>query len=213
METNAFRVALEKNPAIAVNVIPGHFTTSNKHVNYFLDMWELKSNVSIARDVATELAAPYLSNTLVDTIVCMERTVVLGTLTAEELLRQGTAVINSGRNIHVVSPLSNVNGNLIFQDNAIESIQNKNVLLMLTSVASGITVQGATECITYYGGRLAGISSLFFSCEHINYEVNALFTCEDIPGYRMFDTSDCEMCKAGRKLDAIITSEGFTKIC
>jgi len=215
METNAFRVALEKNPAIAINVIPGHFTTSNAHINYFLDVWELKSNVSIARDVATEFAAPYLANTPIDTIVCMERTVVIGTFTAQELLREGTAVINASGVIHVVSPLNNVNGNLIFQDNAIECIRNKNILLILASISSGETVQRAMECITYYGGRLAGISALFFSSgsfDNIEYDVNALFTAKDIPGYKTFRAVDCEMCKAGQKLDAIISSEGYTKI-
>ena len=212
MEENTLSISLEKNPAISIKVIPGHFTTSNTHLNYFVDVWELKSNVSLARDIARELATPYLSSTLIDTIVCMERTVVLGAYLAEELLREGTAVMNSGGQIHVVSPLSNVNGNLIFQDNAIECIRNRNILLLVASISSGGTVKMAMECIEYYGGRLAGISALFFSSEKIDYDINALFTSADIPGYKVFNTTNCEMCKAGQKLDAIISSEGYTKI-
>jgi len=214
METNAFTVSLEKNPAIAINVIPGHFTTSNSHINYFLDLWELKTKASLARDVARELAAPYLTSMPIDTIVCMGRTVVLGAYTAEELLREGTAVMNAGGNIHVVAPLSNINGNLIFQDSAIGWIRSKNVLLLVASISSGETIKRARECITYYGGRLAGISALFFSPKRFefDYEVNALFTSEDIPGYKVFSAGNCEMCRAGQKLDAIISSEGYTKI-
>jgi orotate phosphoribosyltransferase len=210
METNAFNVSLEKNSAIVIKVIPGHFTTSNLHINYFLDVWELKTNVSLARDIAREFAAPYIANTPIDTIVCMERTVVLGAYTAEELLREGTAVMNAGGNIHVVSPISNTNGNLIFQDSAIEWIQNKNILLLVASVSSGETVKRATECIAYYNGRLAGISALFFYAENFEYKVNALFSSNDIPGYKVYSPADCEMCKAGQKLDAIISNEGYT---
>jgi len=212
VETNAFNVSLEKNPSISIKVIPGHFTTSSAHINYFLDVWELKSNVSLARDVARELAVPYLTNTPIDTILCMERTVVLGAYIAEELLREGTAVMNSGSNIHVVSPLSNINGNLVFQDNAIEWIANKNVLLLVASISTGSTMERAKECITYYGGRLSGISSLFCYSAKSEDNVNSLFTSEDIPGYKLFSTVDCEMCKAGQKLDAIINSEGYTII-
>ena len=212
MEEKAFSISLEKNPAITIKVIPGHFTTNNAHINHFIDVWELKSNVSLARDIARELAIPYLSSTLIDTIVCMERTVVLGAYLAEELLREGTAVMNLGGQIHVVSPLSNANGNLIFQDNAIEWIRNKNILLLVASISKGGTLKIATECVEYYGGRLAGISALFFSSEKLDYNINALFTSADIPEYKVFTTGNCEMCKAGQKLDAIISSEGYTKV-
>ena len=212
MEKNSFSVSIEKNPAISMKVIPGHFTTNTAHLNYFVDVWEIKSNASIARDIAREIAVPYLSSTLVDTIVCMERTVVIGAYLAEELQREGTAIMNSGGIIHVVSPLSNVNGNLIFQDNAIEWIRNRNILLLVASISSGKTVSVAKECIEYYGGRLAGISALFYSSENLDYNINALFTASDIPGYKVSSTVDCQMCKAGQKLDAIISSEGYTKI-
>ena len=77
MEDRAFSVSLTKNPSISMNVIPGHFTTSHFHTNYYLDLDNLKTNVSIARDVAVELALPYLTTKLVDTIVCMEGTEVI----------------------------------------------------------------------------------------------------------------------------------------
>jgi orotate phosphoribosyltransferase len=58
MKDKAYKVALEKNPIISMEVIPGHFTTSGTHTTHFLDVSELKSNSVVARDIARELAVP-----------------------------------------------------------------------------------------------------------------------------------------------------------
>jgi orotate phosphoribosyltransferase len=213
MEKDCFTVSMEKNPIISVKVYPGHFTTSNKHSNYFLDVSSLKFNTHIARDAAQELARPYLTNKIVNTIVCMEATEVIGAYLAQELSQYGTAVINEGGDINIVTPARDYNGNFIFQDNMKEWIMNKGIILLVTSISSGSTVKRAIECIDYYGGKLEGISALFMtSPDLLKYEVNTLFTSADIPGYKLFTPGDCEMCKAGQKLDAIINSEGYTII-
>jgi len=213
METKAYSVSLEKNPVIAIRVIPGHFTTSNVHSNNYLDVSDLKSNANVAQDVARELAIPYLSNVHVDTIVCMEKTEVIGAYLAKELTQEGTSVINAGGMIHVVSPIINAYGNLIFQGSMIEWINGKNILLLIASISSGRTLNCALECLAYYGGIVVGKSALFVASQEMREsDVNTLFTADDIPGYEIFKTADCEMCKAGRKLDAIITSEGYTII-
>ena len=103
IENKSYTVTLTKNPSISMNVIPGHYTTNSFHVTHYLDLEDLKINALKARDVARELAIPYLSSTLVDTIVCLEGTEVIGAYIAEELLQEGTAVINSGLEIHVVT--------------------------------------------------------------------------------------------------------------
>ena len=209
-----FCVSLPKNPSISIKVIPGHFSTSNAHSNHYLDVGGLKSNALIARDVARELAIPYLTSTLVDTILCMEKTEVIGAYLAEELLQRGTSVMNADEDIYVVSPMTNINGNLIFQGSMIDCISNRNILLLVTTVSSGRTVDVALECIEYYGGILAGISALYLaSPQKLGREINALFTYEDIPGYKLFKPIKCcELCQAGQKLDAVVTSEGYTKI-
>ena len=48
----------------------------------------VKSRHNNARETAKVLAAAYLSNTTVDTIVCMEETEVIGTFLAEQLADQ-----------------------------------------------------------------------------------------------------------------------------
>jgi len=213
MENKSYKIELEKNPIISIKVTPGHFTTSTRHINNYLDVSELKTNALVARDVAQELAIPYLSSALVDTIVCMERTEVIAAFLAQELLQPGTAVMNSGGEIHIVSPINNAHGKMVFQDNVVEWIANKNVILLVASVSSARAIHIGMDCIAYYGGRLAGISALFVaSPEKQKDKINTLFTSDDIPGYQLFETVECEMCKAGQKIDALVNSDGYTRI-
>jgi orotate phosphoribosyltransferase len=213
MESKVFKVSLEKNPRISMEVIAGHFTTRNAHISHYHDVSSMKSNALVARDVARELALPYLTSKPVDTIVCMENTKVIGAYLAEELLHEGTSVINEGGEIFIVTPMTNTAGQLIFYDNEITWITNRSILLLTATVSSGRTLYGVLECINYYGGKIAGISALFLaSHEKQIKEVNALFTSDDIEGYRLYFPNECEMCKEGQKLDAIVSSEGYSKL-
>jgi orotate phosphoribosyltransferase len=213
MKSKAFTVPLAKNPVIKMNVIPGHFTTSQFHISHFLDLYDLKTNARLARDVAAELAIPYLTATLADTIVCMEGTEVIGAYMAQELLQHGTSEINSGKDIHVVTPMSNTNRKLIFQSNMQDLILNRNIILLVSSISSGTTVNSALECLSYYGGIVVGISALFNAYQDApEREIYSMFTSEDIPGYQIFSPGKCDMCKNGRKLDALIINDGYTKM-
>lgn len=213
MNRDKFTVSLSKNPIITMNVVSGHYTTSHFHTTHYLDLENLKTNVTLARDVARELAMPYLASTLVDTIVCMEGTEVIGAYLAEELLQEGTSVVNSGREIRVVRPSSNVNRKLVFQSNMQEAINNRNILLLVSSVSSGITLNSALECLSYYGGILVGVSALFnASARKLDREIHSMFTIDDIPDYKIYSPSECPMCKEGHKLDGIIVHNGYIKI-
>lgn len=213
MNSKSFTVSLKHNPAIAVKVIPGHFTTSHFHLTHYLDLDNLKNNSSLARAVAKEFARPYLSTTPIDTIVCMEGTELIGAYLAEELKNDGLSVVNADREIYVLTPLNNVHKQLMFQSNTQELIVDHNVLLLVTSISSGITVKSALDCLAYYGGNLVGISALYKSYDkELEQKFHYLFTSEDVPGYKMFSPGKCEMCESGRKLDAIIMHGGYTKI-
>ncbi|HHU48456.1 MAG: hypothetical protein ACOYEH_05320 [Caldicoprobacterales bacterium] len=213
MKNKGFDVSLTKNPTIKMKVVPGHFTTNSFHLSHYLDLNNLKTNASVARDVARELALPYLTTTLVDTIVCMEGTEVVGAYMAEELLLESTSAINRGRQIHVVMPVSNVYRKLVFQHDMQELIDNRNILLLLSSISSGATLNSALECLTYYGGRIAGISALFNAYpEQLEHKINSMFTGDDIPGYQLYSPNKCPICSEGRKLDAIIIHDGYIKI-
>lgn len=210
-----FNVKLSKNPNIVTKVIPGHFTTSHSHLTHYVDLDNLKTNSTLAKAVAVEFARPYLTTTIVDTIVCMEGTELIGAYLADELSSERLSSMNSGKGIYVVTPMNNVNRQLTFQSNIQELIVNHNVILLVSSISSGITIKSALDCLAYYGANLVGISALFNSFTSDldqNQKINYLFTHEDIPGYQKFRPGDCEMCKSGRKLDAIIMQGGYTKI-
>ena len=91
----------------------------------------------------------------------MERTEIIGAYLAEELMQKGLNSVNSEKAIHVVTPISNVNRNLMFNNNMQKLIYNRNIILLVSSVSSGITLNIALECLSYYGGVLTGISALF----------------------------------------------------
>ena len=213
MNNNSFEVSLSKNPDILMNVIPGHYTTNHFHLSHYLDLDNFKTNSSLAKDVAIEFAIPYLSTTFIDTIVCMEGTELIGAYLAKELAYEGTGVLNSGRDIYVVKPMNNVNRQIIFKNNLQKLITDHEVLLLVSSISSGITLKGALETLAYYGANLVGISALFNAMpEELEHDVNYLFSKNDIPEYEMHKPTDCILCKAGRKLDAIIMQGGYTKI-
>jgi len=213
MENRFFTVSPPKNPAIKVQVATGHFTTGSAHISHYIDVSELKSSVAMAKGAAHELAVPLRATTLVDMIVCMDGTEIVAAYLADELLHGGAMVINNGGEIRVVTPMNNTNGQLIFHQNVQEKISGCNVLLMVASISTGKTIHRIIECISYYGGNIVGISSIFSAIPHIDgVNVNSLFTCEDIPDYYFYRSSDCVLCKEGHELDAIVNSEGYTKI-
>ncbi|WRS28562.1 phosphoribosyltransferase [Oscillospiraceae bacterium MB08-C2-2] len=212
MESKAMTVTCAKNPLITIEVTPGHFATSSSHISHYFDMSGLKSSVLVAKDAARELAIPYLTHDIVDAIVCLEGTEAIASYLAQELLEDGNLVMNTNGDIHVLTPMSSVKGKLIFHQNMREKIHDRNVIIMVASVTSGKTIRRALDCLSYYGGNLVGISALFSAVPEIDgQEIHSLFTCEDIPDYRFYRSSECEMCKEGHGLDAVVNSEGYTE--
>lgn len=222
MENKDFAVSLSKNPVIEMNVIPGHFTTKHYHVTHYLDFINLKNNASIASDVAAEMVLPYLNTKLVDTIICIEGTDIIGAYMARELLKEGTSVINSGRDIHVLTPAININRKLVFQSNTEKLILNKNIVLLVSLMARGVTVNSVLECLSYYGGRVVGISTLFNTlpenhdrgtrCMFNDIDIHSLFTDKDIPEYKISTPGECPKCEEGQGLYAIVTQDGYIEL-
>lgn len=212
MENRAFTVTSTKNKLIKMNVIPGHFTNSTSHLTHYLDMSRLKFNALIARDIAREMAVPYLSNTLVDTIVCMEEMDVIGAYLAEELVKNSRVIANSDRDIHVLSPRINVNGQLVFQQSTERFIHKKNVILLVASAASGKTIHRTLDCLKYYRGLLAGISSIFTAAREVSgHEIHTVFHSDEIPDYHVYRPSQCLMCQEGQKLEAMVGYDGYSR--
>ena len=103
--TNTFKVQSTSSNLISLNVTPGHYATSSSHINYYIDMTSLKSRRSEAHAAAKVLAARYAATTIIDTIVCLDGTNVIGAYLADELLNTG--ILSANRTIlHTSFPRS-----------------------------------------------------------------------------------------------------------
>lgn len=212
MEKRAIRIESRADSRVAINVIPGHFATNHSHINYYIDMTGIKSQLSMARHAGNHLASKYFG-TPIDTIICMDGCEIIGGFLARELTRNGSISINSGNEIFLVTPEFNSNGQIIFRDNIQRMVWNKRVLLLVASATTGKTINRSLECIKYYGGIVSGISAIFsFITEKQGVPVEALFTQEDVPDYCSWTFVDCPECKEHRKIDAIVNSYGYSKI-
>lgn len=57
-----------KNKDVVLRYIPGHFITPNTHVNYYMDLTDMKARQREARATGEELADLYLASDVVDKI-------------------------------------------------------------------------------------------------------------------------------------------------
>ena len=80
---------------VALKVMPGHYATNHAHINYYIDMTTMKTRTSEAQELAKDLVSMYLYDTVIDTIVCMEETEVIGAFLSEELTQGGFLSMNA----------------------------------------------------------------------------------------------------------------------
>ena len=199
--------------SLFLRVAKGHFATSHSHINYYIDVTTQKSRLSEAKAVAKELVAAYQHSTVVDTVLCLDGTQVIGTLLAQELTRAGYLSMNAHGTIYVVTPEYNSNSQMIFRDNIQPMVWGKRVLLLVASATTGKTINRSLECIKYYGGNVVGIAALFSAItEKQGIRVDAIFTQDDIPNYRTYPFEECPDCREKKKIDAIVNSYGYSKI-
>lgn len=201
-----------KRNNLHLRVAMGHFATSNSHSNYYIDVVAQKSRLSEARAVAEELCSYYYADTVVDTILCLDGTEVIGACLADSLSKADFINMNAHKSIYVVTP--EMSGNqLIFRDNIIPMINGKHVMILAVSVASGKTVEAAVDAVNYYGGTVSGISAIFSTAKKCKgLPVRSVFDPNDLPDYKCYPVHECPMCKEGKKLDALINSHGFSKL-
>ena len=213
MVMNSVKIVSSSNRNLEITAIPGHFVTSHSHINYYIDITMMKHDFVMAREAAVTLAQHYAYEKPVDTIICMDGSEVIGAFLAQELAKNNLASVNSEKDIFVVTPEFNTNGQMIFRDNLIPMLTGRHVLLLLASVTTGKTIHRALECIAYYGGIAEGITAVFSVQDEIEgYPITHLFSAADLPGYQSNSFRDCPMCKQGRKIDALANSFGFSKL-
>lgn len=198
---------------LLLRVSKGHYATSHSHINYYIDVTIPKARLSEARAVAAELVAGYTSTTVVDTILCLDGTEVIGACMASEMTKAGYMNVNAHQTIYVVTPEHTTGSQLLFRENTAPMIQGKHVLVLAASVTTGYTAQAAVEAVNYYGGTVAGISAIFATVkECAGFNVASIFDPNDLPDYQSYDSHACPWCKQGQKIDALVNSYGYSSL-
>lgn len=231
------KITCKKNSELVLKVIPGHFSSDRFHVNYYIDMSTLKMRQSEAKLVAKTMARNYtnkvelqtnrltdfigLNNlaeagavtTPIDTIICMDGCEVIGAYLADELTNENFPTNNKHNSFYVITPEFDNTGQMVVRNNIKPMIKGRNVLVVLASAMSGRTITKAIGTILAYGGKIAGLSVIFANVDEIEgYRVNGVFTHEDLPNFKLTDPNNCEDCKAGVKLDAVVNSYGYEEL-
>ena len=210
--TNSIKV-VTKNKNLRLRVSKGHFATSHSHINYYIDVSMQKTRLSEAQAVAHELVGYYTTNTIIDTILCLDGMQVVGTCLANELTKGDFQSINAHQTIYVVTPENTSGSQLIFRDNVAHAITGKNVLVLAASVTTGYTASAAVEAIKYYGGQVAGVSAIFATVDSCaGYTVHSVFDPNDLQDYASYPSHQCPMCQKGEKIDALVNSFGYSKL-
>lgn len=210
---NAIKISTKRS-GLYLRASKGHFVSNHSHSNYYIDVAAQKSRLSEAKAVAAELCRNYNYNTrIVDTILCLDGTEVIGTCLADELTKNSFMNINAHQTVYVVTPEMTGSSQILFRDNIVPMIKDKHVLVLAVSVATGYTANAAIEAVQYYGGEVVGIASIFSTQEEFNgYTIDSVFNPEDLPDYFTVPAHECPLCKQKQKIDALINSYGFSKL-
>lgn len=202
-----------KNKNVFLRVARGHFATSHSHTNYFIDVTTQKTRLSEAKSVAKELVSEYRATTIVDTILCLDGTEVIGACIADELTKADFTNMNAHQTIYVVSPEYIAGGQLIFRDNLTAMIENKHVLILAASVTTGKTAQAAIDAVKYYGGTVVGVSAVFATVNECQgYPVTSIFNPHDLDDFQSYNPHNCPLCNGGQKIEALVNSFGYSKL-
>lgn len=211
MESRMIRIP-SPSGKLSLKIVPGHFATTHAHTNFYVDMTTLKTRQSEAGEVAYQLAGQLVNSCIIDTVLCLDGTEVVGAYLAEELCRNGVQSMNQHATIYIVSP-EYCDGQMVVRDNILPMILNKNVLLLSATVSSGISLRKSIESIAYYGGRVSALASIFSAvteCEGL--PIHTVFSPENLPDYQSYPPHQCPYCLGGQKLDALVNAYGYSKL-
>ncbi len=196
---------------IPLRIAKGHFATNHSHINYYIDMTFTKHRLAEARQAAEELVVQMDHNTIIDTVLCLDGTEVLGACLADAMTAAGIRTTNEHNTMYVVTPEYTSAGQMIFRENIAHLIRNRRVLVLAASVTTGGTIQSAIQTIHYYGGACLGACSIF-SCldECEGFPVKSIFRSEQLDNYLCLPSNQCPLCKSGARLDGLVNSYGIS---
>ena len=125
---NSYKIRTKKSN-LFLRVSKGHFATSHSHINYYIDVTMQKTRLSEASAVAKALVSHYSTTTIVDTILCLDGTEVIGACLARELTEGNYMNMNAHQTIYVMTPEHTSGSQLVFRDNTVPMIKGKHVLV------------------------------------------------------------------------------------
>lgn len=209
---NSYKIRTKKSN-LFLRVSKGHFATSHSHINYYIDVMKQKTRLSEAKAVAEELSSRYTMTSIVNTVLCLDGTEVIGACLANFLTKSGFVNINSNQTINIITPEHTTGSQLIFRDSIVPMVENNSVLVLAASVTTGFTARAAIEAVRYYGGNVVGIASIFATVDDcMGYKVESVFDLKDLKDYESYGSHECPMCKNGQRIDALVNSFGYSKI-
>ena len=201
----------EEAHSIPLRIAKGHFAARSCHVNYYLDMTYTKHRLGEAREAARELVKKLDKSSPIDTILCLEGTEVLGTCMAEELMNSGIKITNEHKTMYVVTPEQTSGNQTIFRSNTAHLIRNRHVLILAATIASGAMVMDAVNAVKYYDGIPEQICAIFSAGQKCaGLTITSIFSSELLGDFMCALPSECPLCKAGVKLDALVNSYGIS---
>lgn len=207
------KIDYQRNKDVVLRYIPGHFITPNSHVNYYMDLSDMKSRQREARATGEELAEFYNYSDVIDTILCLNSMEVVGAYMANKLTQAGIISANRHQTIYITTPEYNSSGQMMFRENNQHMIKNKKVLILIDTATTGATLQSAIRSIRYYGGETVGISAIYSVASHLDgYQIRALYSNADLSDYCSYPTDNCPLCKNGVPVDAICNGFGYSTL-
>ena len=207
------KIDYAKNKDVVLRYVPGHFITPNSHVNYYMDLSDMKARQREARATGEELAELYLASDIIDTILCLNGMEVVGSYLANKLTKAGIISANSHKTMYITSPEYNTSGQMMFRENIVHMVKGKKVLVLIDAATTGGTLKSALGTLKFYGGSVVGIAAIYSVAKAIDgIVIRSLYSLRDLPDYASFTAEDCPLCKAGTPVDAICNGFGYSTL-
>ncbi len=207
------KIDYAKNKDVVLRYVPGHFITPNSHVNYYMDLSDMKARQREARATGEELAELYLASDVIDTILCLNGMEVVGSYLANKLTKAGIISANSHKTMYITSPEYNTSGQMMFRENIVHMIRGKKVLVLIDAATTGGTLKSALGTLKFYEGSVVGIAAIYSVAMAIDgIEIRSLYSLKDLSDYASYSAEDCPLCKNGVTVDAICNGFGYSTI-
>ena len=207
------KIDYARNKDVVLRYIPGHFITPHSHVNYYMDLSDMKARQREARATGEELAEMYIASDVIDTILCLNGMDVIGAYMANKLTKAGIISANSHQTMYITSPENNSSGQMMFRENNVHMIKGKKVLVLIDTATTGETLHSAIRSVKFYGGDIVGISAIYSVGTAVgDVPIRALYSNRDLPDYASYWPDDCPLCKAGTPVDAVCNGFGYSSL-